>query len=188
MQSAASVREDRHGFAVFYDKKVAWRFRCPYWFPLMKTRTILPAAALLAALAFNPGHTWADEEAELNDLPAAVQKTAHEQVGTSKIEEVEDTFEEGQHATEVEYLENGKKMAVVIAKDGILIQKEHRMSPTEAPATIRNAVSAQFPDGKISHIKEVERKDGMFFEVSVKTGAKSHQLKLDEAGKPLKQD
>jgi hypothetical protein len=153
----------------------------------MKIRAILPAAALLAALAFNPGHTRAeDEEAELNALPAAVQKTAHEQIGTSKVEEVEDTYEEGQHATEVEYRETGKKMAVVIAKDGTLIQKEYRMSPTDAPDAIKKAVAAQFPEGKISHIKEVEQKSGKFFEVSVKAGGKSHQLKLDTAGKALK--
>jgi hypothetical protein len=149
-------------------------------------KNLLPAAALLAALAFNPSHTWAGEEAELNDLPAAVQKTAHEQIGTSKVEEVEDTFEEGQHATEVEYRENGRKMAVVIAKDGTLIQKEYRMSPGDAPDAIKQAVGATYPDGKISHIKEVERTDAKFFEVSVKSGGKSHQLKLDEAGKPLK--
>jgi hypothetical protein len=136
---------------------------------------------------FHPGAARADEDADLNDLPAAVQKTAHEQVGTSKIEEVEDTFEEGQHATEVEYRENGKKMAVVIAKDGSLIQKEYRMSPADAPDVIKSAVSAQFPDGAISHIKEVERKDGKFFEVSVKAGGKSHRLTLDEGGKPVKQ-
>ena len=152
----------------------------------MKIRAILPAAALAAALAINPGRAWADEEAELNDLPAAVQKTAHEQVGTSKIEEVEETFEQGEHATEVEYRENGKKMAVVIARDGTLIQKEYRMSPSEAPEAIKQAVSGQFPDGKISHIKEVERKDGRFFEVSVKSAAGSHQLKLDEGGKSVK--
>lgn len=143
---------------------------------------------MLAALALNPGRARADEEADLNDLPAAVQKTAHEQIGKSEVEEVEDTFEEGQHATEVEYRENGKKMAVVIAKDGTLIQKEYRMSPSDAPDVIKTAVSAQFPGGTISHIKEVERKDGKFFEVSVKAGGESHQLKLDEAGKPVKED
>jgi hypothetical protein len=153
----------------------------------MKNRTILPMAAMLAALAINPGHVRADDDeaAELAEQPAAVQKTAHEQIGTSKIEEVEPSFEQGQHATEVEYRENGKKMAIVIAKDGTLIQKEYRMSPSEAPDVIQKGVSAQFPDGKISHIKEVERKDAKFFEVSVKAGGKSHQIKLDEAGKPL---
>ena len=149
-------------------------------------KNILPAAALLAALALNPCRTRADEEAELNDLPAAVQKTAHEQVGSSKIEEIEATFEEGRHATEVEYRENGKKMAVVIANDGTLIQKEYRMSPSDAPAAIKQAVAAQFPRGKISHIKEVERKEAKFFEVSVTSGGKSRQVTLDAAGKPIK--
>jgi hypothetical protein len=148
----------------------------------MNIRAILPAAALLAALSVNPVRTWADDEAEFNDLPAAVQKTAHEEIGKSKVEEVEDTYEEGQHATEVEYSENGKKMAVVIAKDGTLIQKEYRMSPSDAPAAILKAVTALYPDGKISHIKEVERKTGKFFELSVKAGGKAHLLKLDEDG------
>ena len=152
----------------------------------MKTRSLLPSAALLAALAFQPVLARADEEAELNELPAVVQKTAHEQIGKSKIEEVEATFEEGQHATEVEYRENGKKMAVVIAKDGTLIQKEYRMSPADAPDAIKKAVSAQFPDGKISHIKEVERTNSKFFEISVKTGDKSRRLKLDSSGQPVK--
>ena len=119
-------------------------------------------------------------------MPAAVQKTAHEQVGNSKIEEVEDTFEEGQHATEVEYIESGRKMAVVIAKDGALIQKEYRMSPGDAPAAIKKTVASLYPDGSISHIKQVEQKKAKFYEVSVKAGGKSHELKLDEAGKPLK--
>ena len=152
----------------------------------MKIRALLPGAALLAALSINPGHARADEEADLNDLPPAVQKTAHEQVGTSKVEEVEDTFEEGQHATEVEYRENGKKMAVVIAKDGTLIQKEYRMSPSDAPDVIKSAVSAQFPGGTISHIKEVERTNAKFFEVSVKASGKTQRLTLDESGKPVK--
>jgi hypothetical protein len=151
-------------------------------------KKLLPAAALLAAFAFHPCQARADEDDDLNALPAAVQKTAHEQVAANKIEEVEDTFEEGQHATEVEYRENGKKMAVVIAKDGALIQKEYRMSPGDAPDVIKKAVTALFADGRISHIKEVERKDGKFYEISVKTGEKSHSLKLDEAGKPVKQD
>ena len=151
-------------------------------------KSLLPAAALLAALAITPLHTCRaeDEDAEFKDLPAAVQKTAKAEIGSSKIEEVEDTFEEGQHATEVEYRQNGKKMAVVIAKDGTLIQKEYRMSPTDAPADIQKAVAALFPDGRISHINEVEQKKGKFFEVSVKTGAKSHQLKLDAHGKQIK--
>jgi len=152
----------------------------------MKTRRLIPAAALAASLSLLPAALWADEEAELAEQPAAVQKTAHEIIGKSRIEEVEPSFEEGVHATEVEYRENGKKMAIVIAKDGTLIQKEYRMSPSEAPDAIKKAVSAQFPDGKISHIKEVERKSAKFFEVAVKAGGKSHELKLDATGKPLK--
>jgi hypothetical protein len=152
----------------------------------MKLRAFLPAATLLATLAVYPARTWAeDEDADLNDLPAAVQKTAHAEVGKNSIEEVEDTFELGQHATEVEYREDGKKMAVVIAKDGSLIQKEYRMSPADAPDAIKKAVAAAYPGGKISHIKQVTRQSGVFFELSVRTDSGAHQLTLDSAGKKI---
>lgn len=152
-------------------------------------RTLLPLTLLAAsALLINPAHILADEEADLNDQPAAVQKTAHEQIGASSVEEVEPTFAAGQHATEVEYSENGKKMAIAIAKDGTLIQKEYRMSPADAPDVIKAAVTAQYPGATISHIKQVQRKDVTFYEVSARAGGKSHQLKLDESGKPVKVD
>jgi len=151
----------------------------------MKYRILLPA--LLAALAIPAFvHADDDEAAELKEQPAAVQKTAHEEVGKNEIEEVEPSYEEGQHATEVEYTENGKKMAVVIAKDGTLIQKEHRMSPSEAPDAIQKAVAAFYPDAKITHLKEVTRKEATFFEISVRGGGKSHQLKLDASGNAVK--
>jgi uncharacterized membrane protein YkoI len=152
----------------------------------MHLRSFLPAATLLAALTLYPVRMWAeDEEANLNDLPAAVQKTAHEQVGKNSVEEVEDTYEGGQHATEVEFREDGKKMAVVIAKDGTLIQKEYRMSPADAPDAIKKAVAALYPGGKISHIKQVTRGGTVFFELSVKTAGGAHQLTLDPAGKKV---
>jgi hypothetical protein len=152
----------------------------------MKLNAILPLAAIAAALALNPILVRADEEAELSEQPPAVQKTAHEQIGASKIEEVEPTYAAGEHATEVEYREKGQKMAIVIAPDGTLIQKEHRMSPGEAPDAIKAAVQAQYPGAKISHIKEVERKGASFFEVSVKAGSKTHRLELSPSGSPVK--
>ena len=142
-------------------------------------------AAALAALALSSTRALADEEADLNDLPAAVQKTAHDQIGKAPVEEVEDTYEEGQHATEVEYREAGKKMAVVIAKDGALIQKEYRMSPIDAPDAIKAAVNKEFPGGRISHIKEVARSTGVFYEVSVKANGAAHALTLDKAGNKI---
>jgi hypothetical protein len=148
-------------------------------------RILLPA--ILASLAFHPTIVRADdEEAELKEQPAAVQKTAHAEIGSAEITEVEPAFENGQHATEVEYTENGNKMAIDIAKDGTLIQKEHRMSPAQAPDVIKKAVAALYPTGKITFIKQVERKDATFFEVSVRGAGKAHLLNLDPNGKPLK--
>ena len=143
-------------------KSIAIRLPGSYRKIFMKIPRLLPAATLSAAILLVPS-LRADEESELKEQPAAVQKTAREQIGASKIEEVESTFEEGQHATEVEYSEGGHKMAVVIAKDGTLIQKEHRLSPGEAPAAIVKAVEARYPGGKISHIKQIDQGAKTFF-------------------------
>jgi hypothetical protein len=153
----------------------------------MNTRLLFPAT-LSIALAMCGPIARADEAAELNDLPAAVQKTARAQVGTAEVNEVEPTYEDGQHATEIEYRVNGKQMAAVIAKDGTLIQTEYRMSPKDAPAVITAAVSKKYPEGTITHVQEVARADGKFYEISVKSGGKSHRFDLDEGGKPVKKD
>lgn len=133
-----------------------------------------------------PAHSWADPEAELKEQPPAVQKTAREQVGKAGIDEVEPAFEEGRHATEVEYRQAGKKMAVIIAPDGTLIQKEHRLSPAEAPPEIQKALVSRFPGYTISHVTQVDRRGKVFFEVSVRSQGKSHQLTLDPFGKPVR--
>jgi hypothetical protein len=152
----------------------------------MKAHNLLPMAALAATLALYPGRARADdEEAELKEQPEAVQKTAHKEVGKLKIVEVEPSYEEGQHATEVEYMDGSQKMAIVIAKDGRLIQKEYRMSPADAPKAIVKGVTAVYSGGKITSIKKVERKGETFYEVEVKSGEKSHELKLDKAGKRM---
>lgn len=147
------------------------------------TRFLLAAAAGALLLAYS---SQADDEDDLAKLSAGAQKTIHEIIGSSKIEEVENTFADGQHATEVEFNRNGKEMAIVISNEGKLIQTEDRMSPEDAPKVIKQAVSKQFPNGKISHIKSVERKGQVVFEVSVSAAGQSHQLRFDQNGKSLK--
>ncbi len=149
----------------------------------MKIPTIFPIAIAAAFLAIAPAHSA--EKDDLESLPPAVQKTARELVGSSKIEEVEDTFEDGKRAHEVEFERDGKKLAIVISEEGKLIQTEHRISVGETPANIKAAVEKQFPGASISHIKEIEKGAAKFFEISVKAGGKSHQLKLTAEGKTL---
>jgi hypothetical protein len=152
----------------------------------MKKHTLLYGAALLAALALNPLPVHADPAADFAALPAPVQATAKTQLGSDKVDEVEPTTEKGTHATEVEYKDNGQKMAIVIADDGTLIQKEHRMSPTDAPDVIKTAVTTQLPGATITHIKEVQAGTLDYFDLSAKdTDGKSHHLKFDPTGKLL---
>jgi len=127
-----------------------------------------------------------EEKADLDALPAAVQKTARELVGKAKVEEVENTFEAGKRAYEVEFERNGKEMAVVISPEGKLLQTEDRMSVGDTPKNIRNAVLKQFPKGEITHIKSVQIDGVVHFEVSVQEGGHAHDLKLDKDGRLLK--
>ena len=148
---------------------------------------IFPAArnAFFATLLFcSAGHALAEED-DLGSLPAVVQKVARAEVGRSKVEEVEDTFEDGKRAYEVEFRRNHEKLAIVISEQGKLIQTEHRLSPEDAPAQVKATVKRKFPDGKISHFTKVEKVDGTIFEVTVDAGGKPHKLVLNEKGEPL---
>ena len=141
---------------------------------------------ILASLILSGSHfIFAAEETELSSLPVPVQKTARAEVGSAKIEEVEDTFEDGKRAYEVEFERDGRKLAIVIAPDGRLIQLEHRLSVGDVPAKIKEAIAKQFSDGKISHLKQVDKGGKTYFELTVEAGGKSHALKLNAEGKPL---
>jgi len=97
-----------------------------------------------------------EEKSDLDALPRAVQKTAKQIVGKSKAEEVENTFENGKRAYEVEFECNGKEMAAVISPEGKLLQTDDRMSVGDTPEKIRIAVLKQFPHGEITHIKSID--------------------------------
>jgi len=140
----------------------------------------------ITGIAFMGASAFAEEETDLKALPPIVQKTARDLVGKAKVEEVEPTFENGQHAYEVEFLRNRKHMAIVIAKDGKLIQTEDRMSVGDAPVKIQKAVLKQFPGGNITHIKSVQIDGVLHFEVSVQVEGQSHAINLDKVGKVIK--
>lgn len=150
----------------------------------MKKNPLL-RSALLLALTLGPLPALLAEEDDLNSLPPAVQKTARAQVGQNEIEEVEDTFEDGKRAYEVEFTRKGEKLAVVISEHGQLLQTEHRLSVSDTPAKIKAAVLKKFPQGQISHFVKVEKAGQTLFEVTVETGGKVHHLKLDAEGGEL---
>ena len=151
------------------------------FFPARFLFTAVTAGALLIVHA-----VYADEEAELARLSPAAQKTVHKAVGSSKITEVEPAFVDGKHATEVEFKRGGKEMAIVVSPEGKLIQTEERMSPKDAPEPFRNAVLKQYPKAAITHIKSIDKNGQVSFEISVSADGKTHELKLDKNGKPLK--
>ena len=127
-----------------------------------------------------------EEKGELKALPPVVQEAASKVVGKAKVEEVENLFEDGKRAYEVEFERNGKEMAVVFSGEGKLIRTEDRMSVGDAPEKIKKAVLKQYPQGKISHIKSVDINGTVHFEVSVQADGHSHAIKLDKDGKELK--
>jgi uncharacterized membrane protein YkoI len=116
-----------------------------------------------------------------------VQKVAREQVGSARVDEIEPSYEDGKVAIEVEFKRNGKPMAVIISKEGKLIQLEHRLSVGDAPESIRKGVEHAYPGGKISHLKEIEKDGRDFYEISLHDAAgKVRELRLDRSGQPPK--
>ncbi|MEA3187801.1 MAG: hypothetical protein QOD99_1631 [Chthoniobacter sp.] len=148
--------------------------------------SILSRLPILASLAMLVTPCPAADEPALKDLPAAVQKTAREQVGDARIEEVEDTFEDGQRAYEVEFTRKGEKLALVIAPTGKIVQLEHRLSVQAAPAEIQRTVAEKFPGGTISHIKKIDRAGKSFFEVSITHAGKAVTVEIDPKGRLIK--
>ena len=125
----------------------------------------------------------------LNDLPAAVQKTVKEQQAGREVADIDKEMWNGKQVYEVEFKEKGPNSRIYVASDGsIVVDKDKRAGTylgtqlSETPAAVQATVKRLVSSAQIEDV-DVESKNGQtVYDVEVKQEGLNRHLKIAENG------
>ena len=91
------------------------------------------AQAAWAGLSLSrEGRETSSKHVKLEQVPEAARKTLLDQAGNNKIRELEKKVVDGQTVYEIEIIDDGKELEIVVASDGKLVRIKREGEPEEA--------------------------------------------------------
>lgn len=151
--------------------------------------------ALISATAFALTGCSSEPESykdriELSAAPAQVQAAVKQAVGTGKLEHLVMESEDGKVFYEAKIEGEGDHdRTLKFTATGQLVEEETEIELKDAPAAVREAIQAKYPNAEIEELEHVqETPGGVYFEAEIKTADMKRELKLDPAGKILEDE
>ncbi len=128
---------------------------------------------VMAALALMGGYVVAEKAAEEDEeavtweqLPAAVQAALPQLVGDVKNASFACEKEDGFLMYEAAYETQSGAQEVKLTPDGILVEREQKVSDDALPTAVAKSIADAFPGGKIAGAEHI---DLVFYEVKIET-------------------
>lgn len=122
-----------------------------------------------------------EEKIEVSAAPAAVQATLSSVLKEgSSLEKLVSETDDGVTVYEADYKVAGSAHSVKIGANGSVLEQENETSTSTLPAEVSAAVKKAFPNGQISVAEEVTVR---FFELEIKDGTKTKEIKIFANGK-----
>src|SRR6266571_2171363 len=94
----------------------------------------------------------ASTSVSLRELPVAVQKTIHEQLGSAKLGEIERNTEDGEVTFTVTITKGGEEREFTVGEDGKLLSVQVDLE--EAPPAVQRVIKAQMGAGALESVEK----------------------------------
>jgi hypothetical protein len=121
-------------------------------------------------------------ELELEDLPAAVQKTINAQVGDGTMESIEKNFEEAEPSYDVEFTrQDGAERFLSVGEDGKL--KVLEIALDETPPAVRKTIEANLRKGKLKAVYRLSEKEQISYDAEIAVEEKQRDVVVRSDGK-----
>ncbi len=142
--------------------------------------TIVAALPLLSLSA-----VAAEKHVRFEDLPAVVQKAAHEQVQSASIRGCSVETENGKTFYEVETRTSKGNRDLLFDADGKLVEVEQQVELSSLPAAAREGILKQAAGGTIRSVESVTRGNTVGYEAAVVKNGKHREVAINAEGKPV---
>ena len=102
--------------------------------------------------------------------------------GTSKETKKKTTY------YEIESVEGKTHRDLLYKADGTIAEIEETIALTDAPPALQESITKDHPKASVAKVEKLTKGEKISYEVQIKEGKKSKELKFDSTGKPEKND
>ena len=149
----------------------------------MKTSALLSLLVLLAA-AISQAYPQEEQEQSIKkkDVPKPILEAFEKAYPKAMITGYSKETDKGVTSYEIESKEAGVHRDVQYAPDGTLIVVEESMPYAKLPDAVRNAVTKEYPKGKVTHCEKLSKTALTQYEVALKSGKQKYEVVFNSDG------
>jgi uncharacterized membrane protein YkoI len=157
----------------------------------MKKTSVSAMAMLTILLGGATGARGSEKEIKRSDVPPAVLQAVQKKYANAKMVDFSKENEEGKTTYEVTVEDGTRKSDLLLAPDGKILIEEHRITMSELPKPVKDALDAsKYSHAKVDRVERVihdEKEDSPAYELVVKQGGEKTEIVFDQTGKLTKQ-
>jgi hypothetical protein len=121
----------------------------------------------------------------VKDLPAAVSDAFKKSYPQAVIKGVDKEVENGKTLYEIESIDGTMKRDLLYTPEGNAYEIEETIEATALPDAVKQAISKEFPKGKIDKVEKMTKEGVVQYDVIIKSGKKVFEASITPDGKFL---
>ncbi len=128
----------------------------------------------------------AETKIAMKDLPAAVQKAVAAQSSGAVIRGLTKEVDHGKIEYEAELTVNGHGKDISFDSQGNVVTVEEEVKLESLPAAARATIKKAAQGGTLRKVESITEGGKSFYEASIRTSGKSHEIQVDASGAKIK--
>jgi predicted ATP-binding protein involved in virulence len=150
----------------------------------MKKLSVLFCFLLLSFLTFSVSATA--RKLTKKDIPSAVISAFEKSYPNATVKSYSREKRSGKTVYEIESMDGQTRRDLIYSTDGTALEIEERISPSDLPDSVKQAIDKEYPKSKIKSAERLTKGTSIEYEVVIKRGKKSLEVVFDESGKVSK--
>jgi hypothetical protein len=119
------------------------------------------------------------------DVPSAVISSFEKTYPNATVKSYSKEKRSGKTVYEIESMDGKIRRDLIYSTDGTALEIEERISPSDLPDSVKQAIDKEYPKSKIKSAEKLTKGTSIEYEVVIKKGKKNLEVVFDESGKVL---
>jgi hypothetical protein len=157
---------------------------------MKKSMLTLSIMILLTVPGFGQKNEYGDEEQSIkrDKVPKPVLAAFEKAYPKAHVKGYSMEKDNGKTVYEIESMDGDLHRDVSYDEDGTVVSVEESLPFAQLPKTVRDAVSKDYPNAKVTRSERILKDEKILFEIGLKSGKKTFERVYNPAGKQATAD